>query len=150
MENLSRGRSIWNSWVNEYLVHIQKYCEEFISPSKHHTQGTESCVRDIETWSATGISGENASTLVVIFSIVIAPINRDILENVEGRNRKVNMHMTSVFSDNRQNLYNQSKRRATSCAEKYPPIFHPTSDKGKLLISFSSNNTPTVHNMERG
>ena len=43
----------------------------------------------------------------------------------------------------------QSKRRATPDAEKYPSRVHLTSDKGQLLIVFTSKNIPTVRNMER-
>ena len=58
--------------------------------------------------------------------------------------------MTSGVCDNRQPLSLQSKRRATSGAEKYPSIVHPTNEKGQLLIARSSKNISTVRNMERG
>ena len=99
---------------------------------------------------ATGRSEEDASTLVSLSSIDIAPSNRDILKQFEGSNRKGNMHMISVVGDNRQPLTCKSKQRATSGAEKSPSIVHPTSDKGQLLIACISNNIPTVCNMERG
>ena len=41
MEQLSKGISIWNSEVNEDLVQLRRYCENFIFPLKHHTQSTE-------------------------------------------------------------------------------------------------------------
>ena len=38
MEKLSKGSSIWNSEVNEDLVQLRNYCEEFIFPVNNHTQ----------------------------------------------------------------------------------------------------------------
>ena len=40
MGQLSKGSYIWNSDVNEDLVKLQNYCEEFVFPLKHHTQST--------------------------------------------------------------------------------------------------------------
>ena len=99
---------------------------------------------------ATGRPEEDASTLVSISSIVISTINRDILKQDEGINRKGNMHMESGLGDNRQPLYRQSNRQSTYGAEKSPSRVYPKSDKGKLLIACSSYNIPTVRNMERG
>ena len=58
--------------------------------------------------------------------------------------------MTSVVGYNRKPISCQSKRQATSGAEKSPSRVHPTSDKVELQIACSSNNIPTVSNMERG
>ena len=52
MEQLSKGSSIWNSEVNEDLVQLLKYCEEFMFPLKHHTQITEDGVQEISTCSS--------------------------------------------------------------------------------------------------
>ena len=49
-----------------------------------------------------------------------------------------------------QPLSSQPKRRETPGAEKSPSIIKQSSDKGKLLISCSSNNIPTVCNMGMG
>ena len=57
--------------------------------------------------------------------------------------------MTSGVGDNRQPLSRQSKRRATSGAEKSPSRVHPTSDKGKFLRACISYNIPTVRNIQR-
>ena len=110
MEQLSNGSSIWNSEVNEDLVQLQNYCGECIFPLKHYTQSTEARVQEIAISSATGISEEDASTLVSLCSIDIAPINRTILKQVEVSNKQGNMHMTSGVGDNRQPLSRQSKR----------------------------------------
>ena len=40
IEQLSKGSYIWNSEVNEDLVQLRKYCEEFIFILKHHIQNT--------------------------------------------------------------------------------------------------------------
>ena len=64
MEQLSKGIYIWNSEVNEYLVQLQKYCEEFIFLPKHHTQSTEYRVQEIATFPSTVRSEEDDSTLV--------------------------------------------------------------------------------------
>ena len=117
MLQLSRGSSIWNLEVNEDLVQIQKYCEEFIFPFNHHTQSTEDVVQEITTCSETGILEEYASTLISLFSVDITPINCVISKKVEGNNRKGNSHMTSGVGDNRQSLSCQSKLRETSGAE---------------------------------
>ena len=105
MEKPSKDISIWNSEVN--------YCEEFIFPLKNHTHIKEAGVQETATCSATGISEEYASTLFLLGSIDIAPINRDILKQVEGSNINGNRHMTSVLGDNRQPLSCPSKQRAT-------------------------------------
>ena len=78
---------------------ILKYCEEFISPLKHHMQSIEAYIQDSTTFLATGRSEEDASNLVSLYSIDIAPINRDILKRVEGRKINGNRHMTSVIGD---------------------------------------------------
>ena len=83
MGKLSKGSSIWNSEVNEELVKLQNYCEEFIFLLKHHTRITEVGVQDITTCLETGRSEENASTIISIRSIDITPINRDMLKQVE-------------------------------------------------------------------
>ena len=49
MEKLSRGISIYILEVNEDLLHLHKYCEEFIFPLKHHKQSTEAGYQDITT-----------------------------------------------------------------------------------------------------
>ena len=49
MEKISKGSSIWNSEVNEDLVQLRKYSEEFIFPLKHHTQSTEYGFQEIAT-----------------------------------------------------------------------------------------------------
>ena len=64
MERLSKGNSVCSVVVKDDLVQLQNYCEEFIFPMKHHTQITESGVKDISTCSATGRSEGDASTLV--------------------------------------------------------------------------------------
>ena len=89
-----------------------------------------------------------ASTLVSLHSIDTTHINCEILKQVEESNRKSNMHMTPGVGKNRQPLYRQAKLRGTSGAEKYLSRVHLTSDKGQLLIAFSSNNILTVRNME--
>ena len=149
MEKLSKCSSIWNSGVNEDLVHSRKYCEEFILPLKNHTHSTEAGVQEIATCLATEISEEDSSTLVSLCSIYIAPINRDILKQFKGSNRDGNRHMTSGVGDNRQPLSCQSKQRATSGDEKYPSTVHPTSDKGRPLIACSSNKIAEVRNMDK-
>ena len=109
MDQLSKGSSIWNSDVNEDLVQLLKYCEEFIFLLKNHTESTEAGVQEIVTCLATGILEEDASTLVSLRSIDITPIKYEMLKQVEGINRKGNRHMTSVLRDNRQRLSIQSK-----------------------------------------
>ena len=116
----------------------------------HHTQITEAGVQEIATCSATGVSEEDASTIVSLCSIEITSINRDILKQVEGSNRNGNMHMTSGVGNNRQPISSKSHQQETSGSEKYASRVHPTSDKGNLLISCSSKNIPTTRNMERG
>ena len=64
MERLSKDNHVCSSVVNNNLVKIQKDCEYFILPLKHHTQSTESGVQDIVTCSSTGRSEEVYSTLV--------------------------------------------------------------------------------------
>ena len=130
-------------------MQLRNYREEFIFPLKHHIQRTEAGVQEIETCSATEISEEDASKIVSICSIKIAPINRDISKQVEVINRKGDIHMKSGVDDNRQILSCKSKRRETSGAEKYPSRVHPKTDIGKILIACNSNNIPTVRNMER-
>ena len=49
MEHLPKAKSIWSSVVNDNLVHIQNYREEFIFILNHHTQSTEDGVQDIAT-----------------------------------------------------------------------------------------------------
>ena len=143
MERLSKNNYICSSLVNGDPVQIQKWFEEFIFPLKHHMQRTESDVKDIATFSATGRSEEDASTLFFLHPIKIAPINCDILKQVEVRKRKDNRHMTSVYGYKNHPLYFRSKRRA-SCGDGKPPSrFHPTSDKEKLMISCSYTNIPT-------
>ena len=83
MEKLSKGSSIWNSEVNEELVKLQNYCEEFIFLLKHHTRITEVGVQDITTCLETGRSEEDSSTLVSLRSIEFTPINRDILKKIK-------------------------------------------------------------------
>ena len=55
--------------------------------------------------------------------INIAPINYEILKQVEGINIKGNIHMTSGVDDNRQPLSRQSNRRVTSSAENIRQCF---------------------------
>ena len=85
-------------------MQLQKYCEEFILPFKHHTQSTEASVQDIATLLVTGRSEEGDSTLVSLNSIDIASINHDIFKQVEGRKRKGNSNMTSGVINKRQPL----------------------------------------------
>ena len=56
---------------------------------------------------ATGRSEEDDSTLVSLHSIEIAPINCEILKQVEGSRRKGNMHMKLGVNDKRQPLSHQ-------------------------------------------
>ena len=79
MEHLSKGNYIWSSVINDELVRLQKYLEEFIFPLKHHTQIIEPGVQDIGTCSATGKSKEDASNHVSLLPIKIAHINCEIL-----------------------------------------------------------------------
>ena len=58
--------------------------------------------------------------------------------------------MASGVGDNRQPISCQSKKRSNSGAETSPSRVHPRSDKGQILIECSSDNIPTVRNMERG
>ena len=74
---------------------------------KHHTQITEAEVQEMSTCSATGRLEEDNSTLVSLRSIDITPINRDIFKQVEGINRKGNIHMISGLGDNSQTIYRQ-------------------------------------------
>ena len=142
MVHLSKVISICISVVNDNLVQLQIYCEEFIFPLKHHTQSTEAGVQDIATWSATGRSEEDASTLVALSSTDIAPINSGILKQFEGRNRKGNSQLQSGVVDKRQPISIQSKRKVSSGAENPLSKFHPTSDKRQIPISCSSTNIP--------
>ena len=96
MDHISKINSIWSSLVNDDLVQILNYCEEFIFSLKHHTQSTEYGVQYIATFLTAGISEQDASTLVLLSSIDIAPINHDILKQVEGRKIKGNRHMKLV------------------------------------------------------
>ena len=74
--------------VNDDLVQLQKYRGILIFPLKHHTQSTESGFQDIEVFSATGISEEDASTLVSLHPIKITPINCEFfLKLKEGREK---------------------------------------------------------------
>ena len=150
MDNISKFKYICSSVVNIDLVNIRHFCEEFIFPLKHHTQTTETGVQNsapcLETW----ISEDYASTPVSICSINIAPINDEILKQVEGIKIKVNRHMASVVGDKRKPLYRQSKCRASSGTEKLLSRVLLTSDKDQLLIACSSTNIPTECNMERG
>ena len=102
------------SEVNEDLLQIQNYCENFIFPLDHHKQSTEAGVQDIVTCSVIGRSEEDDSTLVFLRSIEITPISCDIFKQVELKKRKGNMHMKSEVDDNRQPLYHQSKRQTIS------------------------------------
>ena len=97
---------------------------------KHHKHSTESDVQDIATFSATGRSEEDASTLFFLHPIKIAPINCDILKQVEVRKRKVNKHMTLGVGNKKQTISFQLKRRSRSGAGKPLSLVHPTSDKG--------------------
>ena len=100
IKEMSKGSSIWNLEVNEYLVHLRKYFDEFIFPLNHPTQSKEDFVQDIATCSTTGRSEDDVSNLVSLRSIDILPINRDILNFFEGSNRKGNSHITLVVGDN--------------------------------------------------
>ena len=71
---------------------------------KNHTQRIESGFQDIATCLATRISAEDASTLVLLSSIEIAPINSDILKQVEVRKRKGNKNKTLGVGDNMQTI----------------------------------------------
>ena len=99
---------------------------------------------------ATGISEDDNSTLVSLRLIDIEPISGDILKQFEVSKRKVNMHIPLGVCENSQPLYRKAKQQETSGAEISLPRVHPTSDKGQLLIACSSNNIPTVCNMEIG
>ena len=50
--------------INKDLVQIQKYREEFILPPKHQMKRKESGVQYIETCPTTGISKQDAETIV--------------------------------------------------------------------------------------
>ena len=125
MDHLSKCNSIYISVVNDELVQILNYCENFIYPLNHNTHITESGVQDTATWSVIGRSDEDISTLVSLRSIYIAPINYDILKKIEGRKRKGNMHMKTGVGNKRQTLSLKSKRQASSGAEKSLSRFHP-------------------------
>ena len=58
--------------------------------------------------------------------------------------------MTSGVGNKSQPLSSQSKRRSRSGAGKTSSRVHPKIHKGQCLISYSSTNTPTEYNMERG
>ena len=104
MEGLSKGNYIWSSVLNNDLVKFQKYLEEFIFPSKHHAQITEASIQDISSCFAAGISEEDYSSLVSLHTIKIAPINCDILTQVEGSKRKGNKNLTLGVSNKNQPL----------------------------------------------
>ena len=65
-------------------------------------QSTDAGVQDIVTLLETVISEGDASTLVSLCPIKIAPINCDILKQTEGRKRKGNMHMTPGVDNKKQ------------------------------------------------
>ena len=77
-------------------------------------------------------------------------INHDILKQVEGRKRKVNIYMISGVVDKRKPCSWQSNWQEISDAGKPPSRFHPTSDKGKRLILCSYANIPTEWNIQSG
>ena len=54
MDNLSKGNSICISVINDELLQIQKYYEEFIFRLKNHTQNAESGIQDVSTRLTTG------------------------------------------------------------------------------------------------
>ena len=58
--------------------------------------------------------------------------------------------MTFGVGYNRQSFSSRSKQRATSGTEKSPSRVHQTSDKGQLMIAYSSKYITTLSNMERG
>ena len=84
---LSKGNSICISVINDELLQIQKYYEEFILRFKNHTQNAESGIQDISTRLTTGGSEEDDSTLISFHSIIITPINCEILKQFELRKR---------------------------------------------------------------
>ena len=123
--------------VNDELVQLQNYYENFIFPLKHHAQSTDAEVQYVETCLAIGRPFEDTTNLVSLRSINITPTNCDILKQIEGRKRKGNNHTALVFGNNKQPLCRQSNHKERSGARKLPSRVHTTSDKGKRLIECS-------------